>query len=283
MYRFLLTSAAAFFALPLCLVVLASAQEKAAKPLQIPYRLTDAQHVMVRLKINGQGPFHFIVDTGAPFMFVATSVGKKLGLQADERGWAMLDQLEIEGGAVQTKVKCRVETPFQLVGMNSMGMAGVELHGILGYTVLAPYKMEFDFTRTKMTWTPLAFTPPQPELIGGKGGAGGLDFLGTIMRFMGLLTGAKTEQERTPRGFVGIELAEDNGQVAIKAVLEKSPAADAGLKPGDRILELQGRTVSAFADVQRLTANVQVGQAIRFKVRRDGKDQEITVTTGGGL
>ena len=35
-----------------------------------------------------------------------------------------------------------------------MGFAGAELHGIIGYNVLARYRMEIDFTRDKMTWTP---------------------------------------------------------------------------------------------------------------------------------
>ena len=37
--------------------------------------------------------------------------------------------------------------------MNGLGLAGVELHGMIGYNVLARYRMEIDFTRDKMTWT----------------------------------------------------------------------------------------------------------------------------------
>ena len=39
-------------------------------------------------------------------------------------GAAVIDRLDIEGGPVHTKFKCVVETPFQLEGMNAMGMAG---------------------------------------------------------------------------------------------------------------------------------------------------------------
>ena len=37
-----------------------------AKPALVPYRLTDTHHTLVRVKINGKGPFNFIVDTGCP-------------------------------------------------------------------------------------------------------------------------------------------------------------------------------------------------------------------------
>src|SRR5262249_42966679 len=104
---------------------------KRNRPVAVPYRLIDTHHVMVRVKINGKGPFNFIVDTGCPVLIVSGPVGKKIGLQADAKGWAVLDKLELEGGLAQEKIKCRVETPFQIEGMNSMGLPGVELHGLL--------------------------------------------------------------------------------------------------------------------------------------------------------
>ena len=131
----------------------------------------------MRVKINGKGPFNFIVDTGCPVLLIAEPVGKKVGLKID-KGWSMLDKLELEGGLELTKVKARVETPFQITGMNGMGLAGVELHGLMGYTVLAKFKMEFDYTKKQMTWTPLAFEPPPPRRSearrhGGHGHDGG--------------------------------------------------------------------------------------------------------------
>src|SRR5688572_1102375 len=99
--------------------------KKDARPVQVPYRLTDTHHVLVRAKINGKGPFNFIVDTGCPVLLVSTPVGKQIGLGTDSKGWAVIDKLELEGGLTQEQVKVRVETPFQFEGMNSMGLPGV--------------------------------------------------------------------------------------------------------------------------------------------------------------
>jgi peroxiredoxin/mono/diheme cytochrome c family protein len=254
-----------------------------AKPRPVAYRLTDTQHVMVRVKINGKGPFNFIVDTGAPILFVATEVGKKLGLDADARGLTVLDKLEFEGGLALEKVKCRVETPFQLEGMNGMGLAGVELHGILGYTVLANFRMEFDFTKDAMRWTPLDWKPPPPQGIGGKGGQGGLEILGTIMKFLGPLMGLQQAGPPERRGFLGVELADKEGAVMVSKVLADSPAAGSGLQAGDRLQEINGKEVKTSADVHRLTATVLVGQLVRITVQRGDNKVALKVTAGEGL
>ena len=53
------------------------------KTYQVPYRLTDTHHIMVRVKINGKGPYNFIIDTGAPALYVAQDLCKKLDIKGD--------------------------------------------------------------------------------------------------------------------------------------------------------------------------------------------------------
>ena len=120
--------------------------EKAAK-IEVPYRLTDTKHLMVRVKINGKGPFNMIVDTGAPAVFITKPVAKKAKAEAEgKEGWVNFDTFEFEGGLKVEKARGRVEDLVQIDGMNSMGLAGVELHGVIGYNVLAKYRVEYDLT-----------------------------------------------------------------------------------------------------------------------------------------
>jgi hypothetical protein len=271
-------------ALLLCSLIPCGADEPPS--YQVPYRLTNTLHVLVRAKINGKGPYNLIIDTGAPLLFVATKVGKELGLTSDDKGWTVLDRFEMEGGVVQEKVKCRVETPFQLEGMNGMGMAGAELHGIIVYTVLAHYRMEFDFTRDKMKWTKLeGFKPPPPVGISTKGGgsAGGLEIIGGMMKFLGFLSGSRSAPTQAPRGFLGISLSEGNDIVSIKAILPKSPADEAGLKAGDRIDEVDGKGVRRISDLHQATARLTAGAEVRLTVRRGEEKMEIAVKAGDGL
>lgn len=263
-----------------------AAKKGEAKTYQVPYRFTAFNHVMIRAKINGKGPFNFIVDTGAPALFVATEVCKKLGVEEDKKGWGTFDRFEIEGGLVLEKVKGRVETPFQLEGMNGMGLAGAELHGMIGYNVLAQFRMEFDFTRNKMAWTQLDYEVAPPDYLDGrgKGGApGGLDMLGGIMKMLGGLMGAKATPEVATRGFLGLESEEDDKGLLVKSVLDRGPAAIGGLKPGDRLLEFDGRTVREASDLARYLNKRRSGDLTPVLIRRDGKELEINITLGEGL
>ncbi len=266
----------------------APAQEKpvlGAKSFQVPYRLTVPKHIMVRAKINGKGPFNFILDTGAPALFVSTAVCKKLGIEPDRNGWGVFDRFEIEGGVVVPKAKGRIEDPFQLEGMNGLGLAGAELHGIIGYNILARYRMEIDLSRDRMTWTPLNFEPAKPAGLGDKGGsgAGGLEVMGSIMKMLGGFLGRKPAPEVTPRGFLGLELEDGEELPAVKSVLADGPAGKAGLKSGDRVSHIQGRGVLNSDDVLRLARKILPGDAVTLTVLRDKETKEIHFNAGEGL
>jgi hypothetical protein len=278
-----LTACLGFF----CVIAEAHSQAtdiKKAAVFQVPYRLTETMHLLVRAKINGKGPFNFIVDTGAPALYVATEVGKELSLAADKNGWAKFDRFEIEGGVVVADAQGRIETPFQLEGMNGIGLAGATLHGIIGYTVLARYRMEIDFTQDKMVWTTLDFKPPPPVGLGGKSGAmGGLDALGGIMKMLGGVLGAKADPIIKYRGFFGAELADVGGAVEVRSVLPNGPADRAGLKVGDKVTHLQAKAVSSVAGFYRHANGLAAGETTRVGITRDGSRQELKIELGEGL
>jgi serine protease DegQ len=257
-----------------------------AKKFEVPYRLTVPKHILVRAKINGKGPFNFILDTGAPALFVATKIGEKLGVEPDRNGWGTFDRFEIEGGVVLKKARARIETPFQLEGMNGLGLAGAELHGVIGYNVLAKYRMEIDFTRDKMAWTELNFEPQAPMGLGGRGGGqGGLEVFGTIMKFLGTFLGRKPAPDVVARGFLGVDVADDDGIAVVQSVLKGGPAAEGGLEVGDRIVKLKGRSVYGVDGLQSLARRVAPGEKVVLNVQRgkDRKEVEVTVKAGEGL
>ena len=260
------------------------APKAAAKKFDIPYRLTVPKHILVRAKINGKGPFNFILDTGAPALFVATKAAKKAGVDPDKAGWGAFDKFVIEGGVPVAKARGRIEDPFQLEGMNGLGLAGAELHGMIGYNVLARYRIELDFTKDKMTWTELDFDPPPPKgLEGAKGGPPELNAMGAMLKLFGGLLGKRAKPEVVARGFLGMELAESDGKVAVKTVLEKGPADRAGVKAGDRISRFNGEKVEDGAGLLKLAAALTAGNEVKLTVIRGEKQQDVTVKAGEGL
>ena len=260
-------------------------KDEDGKTYQVPYRLTVPKHIMIRAKLNGKGPFNFILDTGAPAMFITEAVAEKCGIKADKNGWGMPDSLVIEGGVPVAKTKVRIEDIFQLKGMNGLGLAGAELHGIIGYDVLARYRMEIDFTQDKMAWTEMKWTPEPPKKMGEKGGGapGGLEMMGSLMEWAGKFMGAKATPDMAPRGFLGLELESAKDKVFVKAVLENSPAAKAGVKAGDQITKVQGRTVENLDDVAKHANKLTADKEVKLTILRGTDKKELTFKTGEGL
>src|SRR3954470_14907748 len=197
------------------------------RSFQVPYRLTETNHFLVRVRINGKGPFNFLVDSGAPAFYVATETASKIGLKPGKREfWTPVDRLDFEGGARLLGVKARVEDPFQLVGMNALGLPGASIDGILGFTMLARFRLEIDPTRDRMTWTRLDFNPPDPPIPPRADGDGdrppaelqAMNALGPLAKGLAFLMGKQPEEERHPRGFLGLEWAEGKEGDAVKAL-----------------------------------------------------------------
>ena len=66
----------------------------------------------------------------------------------------------------------------------------------------------------------------------------------------------------------------------VTSVSEGSPAAKAGLKQGDVIVEYDGRPVARAGDLPRAVAETPVGRAVSLKVVRDGAPVTLTATVG---
>jgi S1-C subfamily serine protease len=72
---------------------------------------------------------------------------------------------------------------------------------------------------------------------------------------------------------LGVTLATDRG-VLVLQVMNNSPAAAAGLQPGDVILKVNAVTVSSAAEVQEQVENSQVGELVSVEVLR-GDDNQV--------
>jgi len=267
-------------AVALALLLLWCPQDTKVQELRIPYKVTDANHIMIRCKVNDKGPFNFIVDTGAPALFLTTATAKEIGVEEKDK-WGKVEKLEVEGGALLKDVRARIEDPFQLQGMASMG---IKLHGIVGYNVLARYKMDILLTRRYMIWTPLDYNPPDPpdakELFGDQN----VDTtqqkqMEQLAKMMAQLMG-NANQKVEPRGWLGFEVENLDGDVIVSAVYEKCPADAAGLKKGDVITAFKGKAVTVAA---LLKTAVAAGEEVVVKVKRGDEEKEITIRAERGL
>jgi S1-C subfamily serine protease len=75
---------------------------------------------------------------------------------------------------------------------------------------------------------------------------------------------------------VGFQITQDQGIVVLK-VLPNSPAAQAGLRPGDVITSVNGTVVQNSGQVQQQVDQTNVGSTMSMTVQRNGQSQQITV------
>jgi S1-C subfamily serine protease len=70
----------------------------------------------------------------------------------------------------------------------------------------------------------------------------------------------------------------------VDSVAEDSPAADAGIKKGDIIYEIDGRLVSSMDAYQKLLSVKETGDEVRLLIYREkrgeGTEKTIEVVTG---
>jgi len=84
-------------------------------------------------------------------------------------------------------------------------------------------------------------------------------------------------QDVTPQLAMSLGLSRTSGVMAVVTeVTENSPAAEAGIKPGDVILEFNGKPLPKSQDLPSLVADTPPGQRITLKIAHEKNEQIVT-------
>ena len=88
------------------------------------------------------------------------------------------------------------------------------------------------------------------------------------------------------KGFIGIvakskDPYEDGTEIA--AVRTRSPAEQAGIKAGDKVLSVDGKPVRRHQEIRQVLGSFDAGEVIRLKLQRDGKEIELETTLAASI
>lgn len=76
-----------------------------------------------------------------------------------------------------------------------------------------------------------------------------------------------------------IQIPEVNGVLVVRVVPD-SPAAAAGLRRGDVIVQIDGQNITKAEQLQSIVEDTTLGQALQVKIRRGNQTQQVSVRTG---
>jgi len=89
------------------------------------------------------------------------------------------------------------------------------------------------------------------------------------------------EELLPPQGWLGVVLSDEGTEgVTVTGVKEGSPAEKAGIKEGDRILELDGRKVERPRDIRGAMRDLEPGDTVQIRIRRNSQEKTLTATVG---
>lgn len=122
-------------------------------------------------------------------------------------------------------------------------------------------------------------------------------FVMPVSRFEKLLETPPSSKDQSAKGFLGIEMQPISRELAsvlglpqesgihVTTVIKGTPAQDAGLRPGDILLRLDGRPIEAFRDVhleafRRWVRSYAPGSPVRMEIWRGDEVQTVPLVIG---
>jgi hypothetical protein len=249
-------------------------------PVKVPFQLLPSQHMTVMVKVNGKGPYRLVFDTGAPIILLTNKIARETGVLTKDH---KTPPFALFGSVGQFKIKT-----LELGGLKAHNLGAVvmdhptvaamakavgPIEGIVGFSFFARYRMTIDYQAKELTFVPTNFDPP--------------DMLAKLTTMLLAPKGKTNKRVIAPAGQWGLRVGKESDDeaagVVIEEVLSQSPAAQAGLRKGDRLLTLDGRWTDTVLDCYAAASHVPAGTTARVTILRDGKEMEFSVRVQAGL
>jgi S1-C subfamily serine protease len=106
--------------------------------------------------------------------------------------------------------------------------------------------------------------------------AQGIGFAIPVRRVAALLT-EWFSLEKSKRIWLGLKWKQEKDRITIAEVQAKSPAAHAGLRPGDALVKMDGKEFASLLDVQKWLLQKSGGDSVAFTVKRGEREVAATV------
>lgn len=260
----------------------APGQSKVVGKVTVPMEILKSKHIAVEIKVNGKGPYRVIFDTGSPVTLLGNRIAQEAGLISKDqartpalfgaRGMGTAKTLAIGELVVENMPVMVMDHPALRAAARALG----PLDGIVGYPFFSRYRTTFDYQASTITFEPVEYTD-----------GGGMDLMQMVMLMMNDRSNKPIQKVQSPQTLWGFRIEkpanDEEPGVVIREVMPESPAAEAGLEPGDRLLELDAVWTESVADTYRAAAGVSPGQKVSAKIKRGAMEKCVTIVPRAGL
>ena len=247
-----------------------------------PLELLRSGHIAIKVRVNGQGPFRLILDTGSPVTFISNNIARKLNLLPPQSakvaptlpaglaglalgGQVVLKSLSVGDSEIKNLSALILDHP------TVAALSGFEgpLDGIVGFSFFARFRTTLDYLNARVTFEPVNYTPQ--------------DVMADMMNR--LFGNASKARVIAPQSLWGLSVAPtaQNDGLTVTQVYLSSAAAAAGFQPGDRITLLDDRWTDTVNDLYEAAALIVPNQPVVVKVVRGDKEILLTVRPHPGI
>lgn len=248
-------------------------------PVVVPMVRLPSGHFLVKVKLNGAGPYNLVFDTVAPLMLLNSKIAKAGGIGKGGGGGFGLSlfggmnaetvkALEIGNAKAANVPAVVMDHPTVAAISDAFESEFGKIEGIVGFPFFARYGMTVDYQKGELTLVPNGYKPG--------------DFMKDLTTRLSSMSGPQATPVLAPAAAWGLSVDKKSGDVEpgvnVVAVLKGSPAARAGVNVGDRLLTLDGRWTDSVTDTFRATTAVKPGRPAVAELVRDGKSLNVTVT-----
>ena len=135
----------------------------------IPFKIA-GRVIFVKTMLNGEGPFSFILDSGASQTLVTPPTASKLGIKSYRSISLLKGKVDsiASGSANLNNLSVYIYDPPQALPLRLNN--GINYHGILGFTFLSRFITTIDYPHKKVEFSALSDVPAMRKKNGSKDG-----------------------------------------------------------------------------------------------------------------
>jgi len=261
-------------------LLLSGGSEVRAQSHSAPLELLASGHIAIQVRLNGQGPYRMILDTGAPVTFISTRVARALKIVPPAGpnqpaptalgfgGQTVLKSLAVGDTEQKDMPALILDHPI----VEALGGVFGRLDGIVGFSFFSRFHTTIDYLNARVSFEPVDYKPE--DIMAGM--------MSRLMKGMG---GAQKARVIAPRSLWGLTItaSAQNDGVVVNQVYARSAAAAAGFRPGDHITILDDRWTDTVNDLYEAASLIAPNQPVVVKVLRGTQEIVLTVRPRIGL